>query len=191
MNIYSILSLVISALAFVGGVVTFFVSKAYKMGEISKRIEQLDNEFSCTKEDVKGLHDGMIKVQTILLMKHKGLEAALSTKMSPRVLNSLGKKLFETMKGQDFLVANKDKLFSIIDKQKPQTAFDVENASRWACMSVIEDPIFNSIKVFVYNCPIQKTADGKELEVTIETVCFILSLPLRDMYLNEHKDIER
>ena len=44
---------------------------------------------------------------------------------------------------------------------------------------------FNHIKDIVYDLPEMDTPEGK-YELTLNDVCFVLSIPLRDMYIKEN-----
>ena len=72
---------------------------------------------------------------------------------------------------------------------KPKTELDVENASNFACSAFTDNDIFNNIKDFVYNAPylniVDENGENKSYDITLGDVCYILSLPLRDMYLEE------
>lgn len=76
---------------------------------------------------------------------------------------------------------------------KPQTAYDVESSANYVCVVNTKESIFNDIKNFVYNAPlmVQKYKDGKEhsYDLSLGDVCYVLSLPLRDMYLKEHPEV--
>ena len=58
-------------------------------------------------------------------------------------------------------------------------------------ISLLDDDIINDIKVFVYNYPMVKKEDGTELEISLQDALLVLSLPLRDMYLDAHPNILR
>jgi hypothetical protein len=62
---------------------------------------------------------------------------------------------------------------------------DVEQAANAACLSLIPTPEFNKLKDFVYNAPSIEVADGEKYDIALNDICFVLSLPLRDMYLKE------
>ncbi len=184
------ISIIIALITLVMSIVSIIYSTAYKRGEYDKRLERLEEDNSATKDNVAKLHDDMIRVLTVMQLRMRGTESILSAKNSPRQLNDLGGKLYSEMNGAKFLTDNESKLFSIIDKQSPKTAFDVEGAALFACNSVANDDIFNPIKQFIYNCPTQKDANGDDYELTLDGACFILSLPLRDAYLQKHPNIK-
>lgn len=190
MIVIEIISIVLTGITFIISIVSIIYSTAYKRAEFDKRVEKLEKDLDKILCDVTKLHDDMIRVHTIMQLKMQGLENVLSAKNSPRALNELGAKLYSEMKGDEFIQKNKDRLFSLIDSQKPKTAFDVEATALFVCNSLVSDDIFNPIKQFVYNCPIQKDAEGEDFELTLNGACFVLSLPLRNAYLEEHPEIK-
>ena len=115
-------------------------------------------------------------------------------KHSPRQLNEKGLELYESINGEKFLNDNYDLFDVIISEKKPKTALDVEASSLEALIMSLNLDIFNPIKNWVYNSASVKLKkdNGEEYDysLTINDVCFILSLPLRNKYLYRHPDIE-
>lgn len=194
MNI-ALISLIISVIFTIIGGAVGFIRFSFKGGTIFNRLEQVEKNLSETKHEVSKLHDSMITVKNILMDKVAGAGDLLyAERNSPRTLNELGEKLFNEMHGAEFIEKNKDKLFAEIDKRQPQTALDVERVSRIVCLELAEDSIFNPIKDFVYNCPMQKGKDKKgnevDIDMTLDMACAILYLPLRDAYLAKHPELD-
>lgn len=109
------------------------------------------------------------------------------------ILNELGEQIYKEIAGEDFLTKHKELLFAMIEERQPKTAYDVEEASGAVCAMLTSEDIFNGMKDFVYNSPSYKIeGEGKEslYDLTLRDVCFILSIPLRDMYLHETKKFE-
>lgn len=183
-------SLIIAIISLLGTLLGFIFSKVYKIWETSKKVEDLDKSVTQLLKDTKEVREDMIRVQTILVMKHKGIEDVFSVKHSPRMLNDLGTRMFLEMNGAEFLEKNKSFLFAKIEEQKPNTALDVENAAQWACSSSTNETFFNPVKDFVYLCPLLKKPDGTEFEFTLASAAFILGLKLRDLYIQEHPEFE-
>ena len=129
----------------------------------------------------------------MLVMKHKEAASVFSIKHSPRQLNEAGRRLFAEIGGRRFLEEHRAFLFSAIEGYAPKTALDVENAAHGACLACADKDIFNGFKDFIYNSPsyIIKDANGEErrYDLSIPDICFVLSLPLRDMYLKAHPEI--
>lgn len=116
-----------------------------------------------------------------------------SQKASPRKLNAYGNRLFEECNGQKFLDRNKEELLESISAKNPNTALDVENLAVQVLISRLDSDIFNELKQWVYNSPtwkIEIQGQPQDYTVTMNDICFVLSLPLRDMYLALHPDIE-
>ena len=119
----------------------------------------------------------------------------VSEKKSPRRLNKMGEKFYKELDGENFLEAHKDSLFEVIDSLAPKTAYDVELYSLRALQIKSDEDFFNEYKLYVYNAPTFEIEDEngntKPYELTLSDICYILSLPLRDMYLEAHPDILR
>ncbi len=200
--IFTALGVVVSIL----GGVWFIFSKVFGLGRFSQRFEEVDKrtehasckahdeELTSLKSAVTSVKEDVIAIKSLLVMKHKGASSLFSVKNSPRKLNELGSRLFSEIQGQDFIERHRDFLFSKIDAVSPQTALDVENAALMACTAYTSNEIFNELKTFVYNSPSYKITDAEGHErmydLALYDVCYILSLPLRDMYLAAHPEIK-
>lgn len=178
-------SIVISIVSLIGTVSVFILGKVFKIYDALSKVETHEKKVEKLSEDVSCLHDNMIRVQTILSLKHKGMDGIFSEKNSPRTLTPLGIEMYNKMSGDEFLSNNKELLFRKISDRNPMTALDVEFASQWTCEASVNEAIFNPIKDFVYNCPMLKLEDGSEREFTLGDACFILGIKLRDLYLAE------
>ena len=185
----------ILAVAIVVAAAVWYFSRWYhrrflKLEDKAKKIDELpcakhDEMFASIKED-------LAVIRTYLTTKYPTAAPVFSQKMSPRSLNDAGKKLLEDIGGAAFLSENKNVLVACIDEKKPKTALDVEEAALLVLYDHLDDDMFNGMKKWVYNSPSRKLMiDGKERDytVTMNDVCFVLSLPLRDMYLKLHPEL--
>lgn len=116
----------------------------------------------------------------------KRLDSLSSENHSPRVLNELGSRLYREMNGGVFLEKNKMALFEKIDSRSPKAALDVEQYSFAVLVLSANEDFFIPLKNYVYNCPDIETEGGQMIEMSVDIVCSILSIPLRDMYLAAH-----
>ena len=205
MNTLELIGIAVGIVATILGGVWLILGKVFGFGRFSQRIEEIDSrtckaaceahdrDIDCIKDSLKNVSDNIVKITSLLLLKYKDAGKLFSVKNSPRQLNELGKQVFEDIEGDEFLKANKDFLFAQIDAYNPQTALDVENAAHAVCLVSADNEIFNRIKSIVYNSPSYKVkdAEGKEktYDLALPDVCFVLSVPLRDMYLKEHTEI--
>lgn len=197
------------AIVLIVGVTCFIISRKFTQwedkhnklhDELERRTCNADcqshkEEIDALKQDLKEIKNDIITIKSLLIIKHKNAADLFSMKSSPRKLNENGEKLFSDINGAEFLNDNKEFFFSKIDEQMPKTALDVEMAANAVCSSNTDNDIFNPLKNFVYNSPtrILKNKDGEECryDIALSDICFVLSLPLRDMYLKEHKEISQ
>lgn len=214
MNTIELICTVIGAVATVLAGVWFIVRKAQKTAVNDYKLEKMEadvtnlkadvsnlkTDVAVLKTDVTSLKDDMADVKAdisaikaVLIKKFPNAAEIFSMKKSPRILNELGEQLFSQINGEKFLNDNRKFFFSKIDERKPKTALDVEDAANIACSAFTEEDMFNDIKSFVYNAPSITIPDGnggsRSYDITLGDICYILSLPLRDMYLNEHPEI--
>lgn len=191
MNVIEIICTVIGAVATILGGVWFILSKVFKMGQTSVRIDNIEKSVTKLENMTEYLpcnahHDDITKIKTVLVEKYPKSSSVFSMKSSPRKLNPTGEKLFAAINGEQFLKDNKERLFGYISDNSPLVALDVEQLSNAACLSLVSTPAFNSMKNYVYNEPTWTLPDGKQYDITINDICFVLGLRLRDMYLSEH-----
>lgn len=194
MNMIEIICTVIGAVATILGGVWFILSKVFKMGQTSGRIDNIEKSVTKLENVMDRLpcnvhHDDITKIKTVLVEKYPKSSSVFSIKSSPRKLNPTGEKLFAAIKGEQFLKDNKERLFGYISDNSPLVALDVEQLSNAACLSLVSTPAFNSLKNYVYNEPTWTLPDGKQYDITINDICFVLGLRLRDMYLSEHPEL--
>lgn len=144
-------------------------------------------------ENMAAIEKDVIILKSVIAMKYKNFMDVLSLKHSPRKLNDNGERILSDINGNEFLQKNKDFFFAKIDEQHPKTALDVELAANFVLLSNMSNDIFNELKNFVYNAPTYLMNDDKEgqrpYDLDMNDICFVLSLPLRDMYLAKHKEI--
>lgn len=196
MNTIEVICTVIGAIALILGGVWFIFDKIFKVGKTAQRIDNIEGSVSEIKQSIGNFpcsnhHEDITKIKTILVEKYPKAYSVFSMKCSPRQLNNLGKKLYDRIKGDEFINDNKTALFDFINQTNPLVALDVEQAALSACLSLVRTPAFNDLKDFVYNEPTWDLPDGGKYDITLNDICFILSLPLRDKYLEEHSEIPR
>lgn len=163
------------------------------VSSVKSELTSVKNDMTSVKIELNSVKNELTKVTSLLSVKYKGAAPLFALKNSPHRLNEFGKQVLEDAKGMDFLETNRDFFFAQIDAIAPKTAYDVENAAHTVCLTSIDNEIFNGLKNFVYNSSsyIIKDDEGKEkkYDLSLPDVCFVLSLPLRDMYLAAHPEI--
>lgn len=194
---YFAASVIVIIIAVVG--LVFLVWWCSKIFHKIKRIEQLpcnshDGRMYELEKTMSEIREDLALIRSVLVQKYPTSANVFSMKKSPRRLNEMGEWLFDQVNGRDFLKNNKDFFFAKMDEGHPATALDVENAAHLACSSSTGEPMFTEIKSYVYNAPSISIPDpeggSRKYDITLGDVCFVLSIPLRDMYLSEHPEIK-
>lgn len=165
----------------------------------TSKLDKYDERFSTAEtlmSEMKGQLDLLVKLSTSSRTKPLLLaENDYSEKHSPRKLNQNGVILYADIKGDDFLRNNFKFFASKIDKLSPKTALDVENYALSILRASLDMDIFIPLKSWVYNEPTRTIKRADEIEyttnVSMDDVLFVLSLPLRDKYLELHPEIIR
>lgn len=157
------------------------------------KIDELSSDMKIVKSDIGDMKSDIMAIKSILSMKYPNVANVFSMKKSPRQLNDAGEWLYRQVGGEAFILKNKAFLFERVNSMNPKTSLDVEYAANIACNSSTDSDIFNDIKRFVYNAPSMTIKDeeykDKKYDLTLGDVCYVLSIPLRDMYLMEHPNI--
>lgn len=184
-------------LIFVTAIVVWFVVRWYyrRFKKVEEKANKID-ELPCAShhEMFHEIKEELVAIRTCLTIKYPAAATVFSQKKSPRELNEAGKQLYADIKGEEFLNNNKETLIKGIDDKAPKTALDVEESALEVLYSLIDDDMFIGMKNWVYNSPSRQiTIDGsiREYSVTMNDVCFVLSLPLRNMYLEKHPELQQ
>ena len=185
---YPILLLFVVAVALVWMIAKFYYTRFVKFEKQIKDLPCHTHEQTHQK-----ILDSLNTVITYLKMKDSKAAVLFSQKESPRKLNPSGRHIFEDCNGMLFLEENKKILLSAIAAKAPKTALDVENVANEVLIERLDSDIFNDIKAWVYERPpvkVEIQGMDKEYAIAMNDVCFILSLPLRDMYLDLHSELK-
>lgn len=195
-----ILTVIAAVVSILGGIYAMF-QFVFRVGKTKEHLEgfernaiirfdNIDNRLKNIDDTIEDHTMALVQIFTFLGQKYPKRGSIFAQKNSPRSLNPLGQKIFEDIHGREFLDNNKDVLFNFIENESPQTRLDVENYSMQALMSLTGDKVFNPLKDYVYDAPAVELPDGKKFELSIADLCFILSIPLRDMYIEEKGNFE-
>lgn len=166
----------------------------------SARIEKLDDSLADTRMLMSRMEG-----QLVLLVRNS-IEKSndemqntqvfeYSAKQSPRRLNKLGEELLKRSGGDRFISENLDFFVRKLEELAPKTALDVEYYSSAVLLANTNEDIFIPLKVWVYNEPTREVIDDagnkKIQDVSLNDVVYVMSLPLRDKYLELHPELPR
>lgn len=164
----------------------------------TSKLEKHDEQFTDTRALMSRMEGQLeLLVQNSIEKSNRKIKKksgpAFSAKHSPRQLNENGIELLNDCGGKNFLEANMDFFIGKMEKLQPKTALDVEDMALAVLQTYTGEDIFIPLKSWVYNAPSRdlKNPDGstRTQDVDLDDVIFVLSLPLRDKYLELHPDI--
>lgn len=188
-----IASIIIAVVGFGG--MSWIIVELLKLGKSVGRIEGIVDKLPCESHSdfIREIRSDLLEERTFLKTKFPTAKAVFSEKHSPSTLNENGLKLYSDVDGDAFLSDNGDYFLQKMESKKPKTALDVENLAAEVLVLSSNEDMFNRIKSFVYNYPaldiVDKSGDRIKYEVALGDVCFVLSLRLRDMYLQKHPEL--
>lgn len=163
-----------------------------QIGDHKGLIERLDNRMEKLESISQNIYNNVVAIQAFLQSKYKTAAQMFSQKFSPRRLNEKGVELFEQFGGREFLDANGDMLMERMSAKSPRTALDVEQVALEVLYETLDNDIYNEIKLKVYNSKnitIENNGKTEEYSITMNDICFIFSIDLRDRYLSKHPEV--
>lgn len=164
-------------------------------GENETKINDCEAQIGNINDALKKMQEDITIIRTHLIEKDSKTAKLFSGKASPRKLNEMGLKVYKDFGGANFLNNNQKILFDMIDEKEPQTALDVENAALEVLYKCVDNNIFNDVKVLVYQSKAiiieEKGKEPMEYAITMNDICFIFSIELRDRYLTEHPNVRQ
>ena len=159
-----------------------------RLNNIEERLDKLPCDSH--QNTINKIQLDLLEHRTYLKTKFPTAKSIFSEKKSPAQLNDCGQKLFSDMNGEDFLMHNGAYFLQKMEEQHPKTAFDVENIASEVLLFASSEDRFNQIKNKVYHYPaidiLNRHGESVKYEVSLADVCFVLSLALRDKYLETH-----
>ncbi len=133
---------------------------------------------------LSNLNESVLTIKLFLMSKHEDAPGALSITRSPRELSDDGIALYNVSGAREVLEKHIDAYIRKMELSNPKSALDVEELALTTLYGSTDNEEFIPLKNYVYNNPV-----FKELSITIATICFVMSLPLRNEYLKRHKEI--
>lgn len=125
-------------------------------------------------------------IERALIAKDPTMLTTFAKSNSPLQLNQNAVKLMSDSRADIILDEHKDDLITKIQELRPATAYDVEQHAYRVLIMSSDEQWFIPLKDYIFNHPIFQ---GQSINVDV--ICFIMSLPLRNYYLETHPEIEQ
>lgn len=129
------------------------------------------------------------EIKTALSSKSKKSTLALAQKQSPRKLTPLGEEIYINSGASKFYNEHKDLFLRLLAEKQPATLLDVESLAQMTLLDELSNIIFVPLKNWVYNSPSYKLENDEILDVSINDICFLISLKLRDDFIAENRGL--
>ena len=172
----------------------FKVTLVDRLSRVETKIDHLErdlHEFELeTKAEFNRVHSRLSRLERLepvvgeiqSALKRAGLplyQPNLLSPGSPLKLTEAGQDLAEHVDGYNFIVQNREFFVALLEQVNPTTGYDVQETARKVLTDTVSHPIFNPIKEIIYQ-------EGSQIEPVIS----VLSIILRDTYLQEHPEIK-
>ena len=186
METIEVIGIVVGAVAAVLGGVWFIIQRAMNAGKDAHRLDIVEKETSVNTYEIDIIKKWIIKLDINMI-------DGFAPKCSPRRLNAIGKKLIEVSGAGDILPAIGHLLMQQMEQKSIKTAFDAETEAYFIMMGNDSNEAYNKLKNYIYNQPseIELEVEGSTtlIRLDYDTIVRIVSLNLRDMYLEAHPEL--
>ena len=151
--------------------------------QIASVIRQVDSLPCDNRKEV------LVDISSWIGEKDPSMVKTLMAKLSPYQLTDVGKKLLEISGGKRCVDQNLDLFMSEIRNKNPLTPYDVERQALGVLMDYRHKPMYNQIKNFLYYMPQTIEGVGDASDISIFTVEKVMSVYLRDFYLEVYPEV--
>lgn len=178
-------------------------NKCRQIDEEITRISKRADIFSSRSEilikhetDIAEIKSTLMRSQNILLDISKWIMKMdatmieqLAQKASPLKMTPAGERLFIESHADKALNKLQASLLHQIEESKPRTKYDVEQLSVELLLKSTGDEAFDEVKQFIYNSPDKFTFEGMEIRFDIYAIIRLMSIRLRDIYIDIHDEV--
>ena len=200
MNRAEIIMTIIGGLTLVTAWLTYLIKSLYKKGmgnqrmvdmeskicgyEVRKR--ECDSKFSEHGKQIAVSSEKLNYMSEWVTQLDNKIWAVLSKKKSPRELTKAGVELLNISGGKECIDRNCDFFIHSVEEYSPKLPYDVERRSLDVVLANTNGDHFDDIKNFIYKSPEFIEFEGEEVRVSIFSIGFVMSLYLRDLYLEKY-----
>ncbi len=124
-------------------------------------------------------------IERALIAKDPSMLTTFAQSNSPLQLNQRAIDLMTASGADKILDEHKDDLTRQIGELNPATAYDVEQNAYKVLILNSDASWFIPLKEYIFNNPV-----FQDHNVSLDVICFIMSLPLRNYYFEKHPEID-
>lgn len=159
-------------------------------------IHSSDQKYNELQRIVTSTNDMVVEINKWLMKFDNDMIDKLARKASPLKMTPLGEVLFEKSFAKKTIDNNADFLIKELERINPKTAYDVEEESLGYLLRNMGNEMFAQVKQFLYYSPdtirLQDPVSGedKDIRLSIQYIIKLMSIYLRDKYLEKYPNIE-
>lgn len=161
--------------AFVLAFVVWKISKFYLTTQTTNK------DFLSIKATIEDIRSGFSTLNQVLLEKNVISNSCFSSSNSPRAINQLGIKLMHDSGADKLFQDMKTELIRELENAKFDSFLELEQESLDVLLKKMNDTRFKRIQNFAFEHP-----KYEEVDLTYIDILHILSLKLRDAYLEKY-----
>ena len=203
-------------MAIIGGLtlatawLTYFIKSLYKKGMGDQRLIDMESKIcgyevrkrecdakftdhgkqnSVIVEKLTAISEKMTYMSEWITKLDDRVYNTVSKRKSPRILTEAGMKLLSVSGGKECIDKNLDFFIRAIDEYNPKLPYDVERMALDVILTSTNRDMFNRIKMFMYKSPEFVKLEGEEVKVNIFSIGYVMSLYLRDLYLEKYPEL--
>jgi hypothetical protein len=124
-------------------------------------------------------------IEKALIAKDPNMFITFAQSHSPYKLNQDGIDLMKESGADIIFEQQKDDLVRQIEEMAPATAYDVEQNAYKVLILNTDKSWFIPLKEYVFNSPVFRGNN-----INLDAICMVMSLPLRDYYLEKHSEVD-
>ncbi|OAV72991.1 hypothetical protein Barb7_03017 [Bacteroidales bacterium Barb7] len=163
--------------------------------EIREDFKRLDRTVRSNNKMLSEMGKTVSDISAWIMKKDNLMVDTLRLKHSPYVLVPIGYVLLDESGATEALDSNMEYLIQELEEEKPKTPYDVERKAAEVLLHNSDHDMFVGIKHYLYYSPAKvtltdpETGEKAEIEPSMYMITQLMSIPLRDEYLERHPDI--
>ncbi|KAA6348661.1 hypothetical protein EZS27_003894 [termite gut metagenome] len=158
-------------------------------------LDEVKKELKYLEKTVQSTNDIVTDIAKWIMRTDNNMINTLVKKQSPLKILPIGYLLLDKSNAKNAVDKYIDFLIGELEKENPQAPYDVEDKALTVLVKNTSHELFSEIKSFLYNSPETiklidpDTKDEKEIKLSMQIITKLMSIYLRDKYLELHPEI--
>lgn len=153
-------------------IIVTVVTASFYMGKYQNKVDSLEKKVEGLEKKSEDHSTKITKCETIIDERTQNLAQTLTKRKSPLSLSPKGEQLLKESASDKFILENQAELVEKIRIRSPKTAYDVQEYTKEAIVSMKDDDRFNKLKEYAFK-------EG----IDIDGIFIVMGIYLRDIAL--------